>query len=136
MTRTNKKEYLIYKLSDEMKSCTRMDAELFKKLDVKRGLRNEDGTGVLVGLTNIGNVVGYDRTPEGKLIPIEGKLFFRGYEVKDLVHAIVNEGRFGYEEICFLLLSGRLPDQEELQAFKDLNLLRVVLVSLFFDFFC
>lgn len=120
MTRTNKKEYLIYKLSDEMKSCTRMDAELFKKLDVKRGLRNEDGTGVLVGLTNIGNVVGYDRTPEGKLIPIEGKLFFRGYEVKDLVHAIEKEKRFGYEEICFLLLSGRLPDEEELQSFKEL----------------
>lgn len=120
MTRANKKEYLIYKLSDEMKGCTRMDAELFKKLDVKRGLRNEDGTGVLVGLTNIGNVVGYDRTPEGALVPIEGKLFFRGYEVKDLVHAIEKEKRFGYEEICFLLLSGRLPDAEELQSFKEL----------------
>ena len=120
MTRKNKKEYLIYKLSDEMKSCTRMDAELFKKLDVKRGLRNEDGTGVLVGLTNIGNVVGYDRTPDGKLVPIDGQLYFRGYEVKDLVHAITAEKRFGYEEICFLLLSGRLPDQEELQSFKDL----------------
>lgn len=120
MTRTNKKEYLIYKLSDEMKSCTKMDAELFKKLDVKRGLRNEDGTGVLVGLTNIGNVVGYDRNPDGGLVPIEGKLFFRGYEVKDLVHAIEKEKRFGYEEICFLLLSGRLPDAEELQSFKEL----------------
>ena len=120
MTRTNKKEYLIYKLSDEMKSCTRMDAALFKKLDVKRGLRNEDGTGVLVGLTNIGNVVGYERNAEGGLVPIEGELYFRGYEVKDLVHAIEKEKRFGYEEICFLLLSGRLPDAEELQAFKEL----------------
>ena len=103
-----------------MKSCTRMDAELFKKLDVKRGLRNEDGTGVLVGLTNIGNVVGYDRLDDGTIVPIEGRLYFRGYEVKDLVHAIMKEKRFGYEEICFLLLSGRLPDAEELQAFKDL----------------
>lgn len=120
MTRTNKKEYLIYKLSDEMKSCTRMDAALFKKLDVKRGLRNEDGTGVLVGLTNIGNVVGYQRDAQGGLVPIEGELYFRGYEVKDLVHAIEKEKRFGYEEICFLLLSGRLPDQEELQSFKEL----------------
>ena len=120
MTAKTKKEYLIYKLSDEMKSSTRIDAELFKKLDVKRGLRNEDGTGVLVGLTNIGNVVGYDRDADGKLVPIDGKLFFRGYEVKDLVHAIMAEKRFGYEEICFLLLSGRLPDAEELQAFKDL----------------
>lgn len=120
MTRKNLNEYLIYKLSDEMKSCTRMDAELFKKLDVKRGLRNEDGTGVLVGLTNIGNVVGYDRLPDGTIVPVEGRLYFRGYEVKDLVHAIMKEKRFGYEEICFLLLSGRLPDTEELQAFKDL----------------
>ena len=120
MTRKNLNEYLIYKLSDEMKSCTRMDAELFKKLDVKRGLRNEDGTGVLVGLTNIGNVVGYDRLEDGTIVPIDGRLYFRGYEVKDLVHAIMKEKRFGYEEICFLLLSGRLPDAEELQAFKDL----------------
>ncbi|MBQ6045156.1 MAG: citrate/2-methylcitrate synthase [Bacteroidales bacterium] len=120
MTRKNLNEYLIYKLSDEMKGCTRMDAELFKKLDVKRGLRNEDGTGVLVGLTNIGNVVGYQREDDGSITPVEGRLYFRGYEVKDLVHAIMKEKRFGYEEICFLLLSGRLPDAEELQAFKDL----------------
>ncbi|MBR5077090.1 MAG: citrate/2-methylcitrate synthase [Bacteroidales bacterium] len=120
MTTKHKQEYLIYKLSDEMKSSTRMDAALFKKLDVKRGLRNEDGTGVLVGLTNIGNVVGYEREADGTLVPIDGELYFRGYEVKDLVHAIMAEKRFGYEEICFLLLSGRLPDAEELQAFKDL----------------
>ena len=120
MTTKTKKEFLIYKLSEEMKGSTRMDAALFKKLDVKRGLRNEDGTGVLVGLTNIGNVVGYERKDDGSIEPIEGKLYFRGYEVKDLVHAIMAEKRFGYEEICFLLLSGRLPDAEELQAFKDL----------------
>jgi len=120
MTHRSKQEYLIYKLSDEMKRSTRMDAELFKKLDVKRGLRNEDGSGVLVGLTNIGNVVGYKRDADGRPQPIEGQLFFRGYEVKDLVHAITREKRFGFEEVAFLLLSGRLPDAEELQAFKEL----------------
>ena len=120
MTTKTQKEYLIYKLSDEMKASTRIDAALFKKLDVKRGLRNEDGTGVLVGLTNIGNVVGYEREKDGTIVPTEGRLYFRGYEVKDLVHALMAEKRFGYEEICFLLLSGRLPDAEELQAFKDL----------------
>ena len=120
MTHRSKQEYLIYKLSDEMKRSTRMDAELFKKLDVKRGLRNEDGSGVLVGLTNIGNVVGYKRDAEGRPQPIEGQLFFRGYEVKDLVHAIIREKRFGFEEVAFLLLSGRLPDAEELQAFREL----------------
>ena len=62
-----KKEYLIYKLSEEMKEATRIDTELFSKFDVKRGLRNEDGTGVLVGLTRIGNVVGYERVPGGGL---------------------------------------------------------------------
>ena len=115
-----KKEYLVYKLSDEMKSWTKIDADLFKKMDVKRGLRNEDGTGVLVGLTNIGNVVGYERDSEGKLVPVDGKLYFRGYEVKDLVHAAIREDRFGFEEIAFLLLSGRLPDKEELDSFGEL----------------
>ena len=57
MTINKKEEYLIYKLADNMKGCVKIDADLFRKLDVKRGLRNEDGTGVLVGLTNIGNVV-------------------------------------------------------------------------------
>ena len=114
-----KKEYIIYKLSDEMKSCIKIDAELFRQLDVKRGLRNEDGTGVLVGLTNVGNVVGYERKPDGTLKPIEGKLFYRGYEISDLVNPILAEHRFGFEEIAFLLLSGRLPDREELQSFCE-----------------
>ncbi|MGM9633666.1 MAG: citrate/2-methylcitrate synthase [Alloprevotella sp.] len=116
---TTKKEYLIYKLSDDMKGCIKIDAELFKKLDVKRGLRNENGTGVLVGLTNIGNVVGYERTADG-LQPIEGRLYFRGYEIADLAHAIMAEKRFGFEETAFLLLSGKLPDAEELAGFKEL----------------
>ena len=91
---TTKKEYLIYKLSDGMKRCIKIDADLFKRLDVKRGLRNEDGTGVLVGLTNIGNVVGYERTADG-LHPIDGRLYYRGYEITDLAHAIMAEKRCG-----------------------------------------
>lgn len=86
-----KKEYLIYKLSEEMKEATRIDTALFPKFDVKRGLRNEDGTGVLVGLTRIGNVVGYERIPGGGLKPIPGKLFYRGYDVEDISHAIIKE---------------------------------------------
>lgn len=113
-------DYLIYKLSDQMKGCTRIDAELFKKMDVKRGLRNEDGTGVLAGLTNIGDVVGYKRLESGSLQPIGGKLFLRGYEISEIVHAIENEQRFGFEEVAYLLLSGRLPDKEELSMFKTL----------------
>lgn len=115
-----KKEYLIYKLSEEMKEATRIDNELFPKFDVKRGLRNEDGTGVLVGLTKIGNVVGYERVPGGGLKPIPGKLFYRGYDVEDISHAIIKEKRFGFEEVAYLLLSGRLPDKEELASFGEL----------------
>ena len=103
-----------------MKSCTKIDNELLQKYDVKRGLRNEDGTGVLVGLTKIGNVVGYERIPGGGLQPIPGKLFYRGYDVEDLVHSTIKEKRFGFEEVAFLLLSGRLPDKEELAGFLEL----------------
>lgn len=99
-----KKEYLIYKLSEDLKEATRIENELFRKFDVKRGLRNEDGTGVLVGLTKIGNVVGYERIPGGGLKPIPGKLFYRGYDVDDLAHAIIKEKRFGLRKLptcCF-----------------------------------
>ena len=102
-----KKEYLIYKLSEEMKEATRIDNELFPKFDVKRGLRNEDGTGVLVGLTKIGNVVGYERIPGGGLKPIPGKLFYRAMMWKTFPTAIIKEKRFGFEEVAYLLLSGR-----------------------------
>ena len=71
-----KKEYLIYKLSEEMKEATRIDNELFPKFDVKRGLRNEDGTGVLVGLTKIGNVVGYE--PRRRSEANSGKIVLSG----------------------------------------------------------
>ena len=114
------KEYLIYKLSDEVKNSCKIDKEAFTKFNVKRGLRNEDGSGVLVGLTNIGNVVGYERDENGKLKPTEGKLYYRGYELDDLVTPLLKEKRFGFEEVAFLLLSGQLPDKEELDAFKEL----------------
>ena len=115
-----KKDYLIYKLTDAVKEQCKIDNSLFPKYGVKRGLRNEDGSGVLVGLTNIGNVVGYEKNDEGGLTPIEGQLYYRGYELDSLVTPLLLEKRFGFEEIAFLLLSGTLPDKEELQAFKML----------------
>lgn len=114
-----KNEFMIYKLSESIKTTSRIDNELFKQYNVKRGLRNEDHSGVLVGLTKIGDVVGYERTEEGvKAIP--GKLFYRGIDVEDLVHGLQQESRVGFEETCFLLLSGRLPDEEELLTFSDI----------------
>jgi citrate synthase len=115
-----KKEYLIYKLSESVKTTSKIDNDLFVKYNVKRGLRNEDGTGVLVGLTQIGNVVGYERLPEGGLKPIPGKLYYRGYDVEDIVHDLIKEKRFGFEEVAFLMLSGKLPDKEELENFREL----------------
>ncbi|MDR3269828.1 MAG: citrate synthase [Tannerella sp.] len=114
------KKYLTYKLADTIKHSAKIDNPLFKQYGVKRGLRNEDGSGVLVGLTRIGNVVGYERTDNGKLKPIPGKLFYRGYDVEDLVHAAMHEKRFGFEEIAYLLLSGNLPDKDELKEFREL----------------
>lgn len=114
------KDYLVFKLADRVKTTSRIDSALFPKYGVKRGLRNEDGSGVLVGLTNIGNVVGYQRQPDGGLTPVEGRLYYRGYELNDLLAPLFRDGRLGFEEVAYLLLSGDLPDKEELDAFKSL----------------
>ncbi|HET9571153.1 MAG TPA: citrate/2-methylcitrate synthase [Bacteroidales bacterium] len=113
-------DYMIFKLSETIKSTARIDKELFTKFGVKRGLRNEDHTGVLVGLSKIGDVVGYEKDAEGKLIAIPGKLIYRGIDVVDLVHGIQGEDRLGFEETCYLLLSGSLPDSEELKIFHEI----------------
>ena len=114
------KDYLVFKLADKVKATSRIDSALFQKFGVKKGLRNEDGSGVLVGLTNIGNVVGYKRQADGSLEPVEGKLFYRGYELHDLVAPLFRDHRFGFEEVAYLLLSGDLPDHEELESFRSL----------------
>ncbi len=115
-----KKEYIIYKLSETVKNTSRIDPKLFTEYNVKRGLRNEDHSGVLVGLTKIGDVVGYERLPEGGLKAIPGRLVYRGIDVEDLVNGIYSENRFGFEETAFLLLSGYLPDKEEEETFRHL----------------
>ena len=92
-------------------------AELYAKYDVKRGLRNADGSGVLVGLTTISNVHGYNRTDHG-IEPDEGDLVYRGYHVADLITAAQREDRFGYEEVAYLLIAGKLPTREELDDFR------------------
>jgi citrate synthase len=96
-----------------------IDAELYGKFNVKRGLRNADGTGVLVGLTRIGDVHGYI-LDEGEKIPVEGKLFYRGIDVEDLVRAAGAEGRFGFEETVYLLMFGVLPTASQLERFSAL----------------
>lgn len=116
-----KKDYLIYKLSETIKDTSSIDHELFKEYGVKRGLRNEDHSGVLVGLTKIGDVVGYERLPDGGgLKAVPGKLLYRGIDVEELSRGVQAEGRCGYEETAFLLLSGYLPNKEELETFTTL----------------
>ena len=109
----------ILDLSRLSEETSQINAELYKKYDVKRGLRDISGQGVLAGLTEIGEIHAYDMV-EGKLIPCEGKLFYRGMDIEELVRGFVSEGRFGFEEITYLLLFGELPDTEELASFKKL----------------
>ena len=115
-----KQDSIIHKLSESIKTTCKIDNELFQKYNVKRGLRNEDGSGVLVGLTQIGNIVGYERSPEGELQAIPGKLFYRGYDVEDIVRDLMQTKRFGFEEVIYLLLAGKLPDKKELADFRKL----------------
>jgi citrate synthase len=90
--------------------------ELFEKFNVKRGLRNADGSGVLAGLTHIGEVHGYVISEREKTA-VEGKLFYRGVDVEELVQSTANGGRFGFEETVFLLLFGFLPNKAQLEEF-------------------
>ncbi len=96
-----------------------INAELYQKYNVKRGLRNSDGTGVLVGLTSIGDVHSYI-VDEGEKIPIEGILRYRGIDIRKLVEGFASENRFGFEECIYLLLLGKLPNRNELSQFEAL----------------
>jgi len=113
-------EQLRKTLSDSVAFTSNIDKDLFTKMGVKRGLRNEDHSGVLAGLTRVGDVVGYERQPDGTLTPVPGKLFYRGMDVEELVKGVQQENRLGFEETTFLLLSGRLPNSEELKAVEQL----------------
>ena len=86
---------------------------------IKRGLRNSDGTGVMVGYTRVGSVIGYSML-DGERVPLEGRLMYRGYDLYDLVNAYAQEKRFGYIETAFLLLFGKLPSKQELGIFNEL----------------
>lgn len=107
-------------LCSEFRRNNRIDVEKSEKLGVKRGLRNADGTGVLAGLTSICDVVGYSRGENGEVIPQEGKLIYRGIDLKDIVEEAVRKDRFMYEEVAWLLLFGDLPDEEKLIHFSQI----------------
>lgn len=106
-------------LYNDFEKCHSIDPCYYTTYDIKRGLRNADGTGVVVGVTNISNVHGYV-VSEGDKVPDRGRLSYRGYSISDLVDHAVAENRFGFEETAYLLMAGELPTAEQLKTFNDL----------------
>jgi len=110
---------LVEKYADKIRSTGKIDRALYEKYNVKRGLRNSDGTGVLVGLTTIGSVHGYVIS-ESEKVSCPGALYYRGIDVADLVKGFQAEKRFGFEESSYLLLFGEMPNSKELQDWEEL----------------
>ena len=108
----------IESLCGEYRKHNYIDPEYYERWGVKRGLRNADGTGVLAGVTQIGNVLGY-YVQDGERYPMDGKLIYRGINVEELIEGFMSEGRFGFEETAYLLIFGDLPNQEQLTGFKQ-----------------
>lgn len=106
------------KLEDSVREACQINPDLFDQYEVKRGLRNKDGTGVLVGLTNIGEVIGYKKE-DGKVIAIPGRLLYRGIDIEDITEGFQREDRHGFSETAFLLLTGHLPAKTELETFSN-----------------
>ena len=109
---------VVQKLSLLVELNDPIDPDLYQKFDVKRGLRYSDGRGVLVGLTQIGDVIGYD-VIDGKKVAVPGKLIYRGYDVEDLVRDTVSRDEFGFEQTAYLLLFGDLPSKSKLEEFRS-----------------
>lgn len=105
--------------ADEIEKATNIDKEIYEKYSIKRGLRNQNGTGVLVGVTKVGDVSGY-KIKDGKKIPSEGELYYRGYPLTTMVRDIEKSQRLGFEEIIYLLLFDKLANKEKLSYFKKI----------------
>lgn len=110
---------MVQKLSLKVELNDQINPNLYQEYDVKRGLRYSDGRGVLVGLTQVGDVVGYE-VRDGKKIAVPGKLIYRSYDIEDLIRDTVSHDEFGFEQTAYLLLFGELPTVQQLQEFKTL----------------
>ena len=104
--------------SKYIKEDNKIEKKSYHEYNIKHGLRNDDGTGVLVGITHIAEVVGYDVIDE-KRVPKEGELFYRGINVDEIIEGVEKEHRFGFEEVIYLLLFNKLPNEDELSSFID-----------------
>ena len=119
MRRTHLSKEVLNDLSEKVKKYAKIDNELYTKYNVKRGLRNQDGTGVLVGLTTVGEVSGYIVVDNEK-VAVPGKLSYRGIEIRDIIEGLDGR-RMGFEEIIYLLLFSKLPNKDELDEFCDIT---------------
>ena len=106
-------------LTHKMEEHSVIDTDLYSKYNVKRGLRDIDGKGVLTGLTDI-STIKQNKLVDGKLVPCDGELYYRGYNVNDIIKGITDDNRFGFEEVVYLLLFGEMPNPQELHDFKEL----------------
>ena len=106
-------------LAKKMTDNSIIDPSLYTKYNVKRGLRDLDGKGVLTGLTDISTII-QNKNVDGKLVPCDGELYYRGYNVNDIIKGITDDNRFGFEEVVYLLLFGEMPNPQELHDFKEL----------------
>ena len=118
MTTEKQQQAILKKLETLAKHNDPINQSLYAKYDVKRGLRNANGTGVLVGLTRIGDVVGYE-IKDGEKIAVPGRLLYRGYDVVDIIKDAEQNKQFGYEQCVYLLLFGQLPTQSQLDNFSQ-----------------
>ncbi len=107
------------KLCENITDAYTIGNEYYEKMSVKRGLRNEDGTGVLVGITKVGSVQGY-YIEDGEKTPMPGHLYYRGIDIDDIAEAHQKNGTFGYEEVAYLLLMGKLPTAEQRAEFNKI----------------
>ncbi len=110
---------MIHELAEKMRANSMIDSELYSKYNVKRGLRDLDGKGVLTGLTDISTII-QNKEVDGKLVPCDGELYYRGYNVNDIIDGIAADDRFGFEEVVYLLLFGDMPNAQQLKDFKEL----------------
>ncbi|MCQ2598278.1 MAG: citrate/2-methylcitrate synthase [Treponema sp.] len=115
---TNPSTKVLNKLAKVTEKNDPIKPELYSKYNVKRGLRYADGTGVLVGLTHIGDVVGYEADGD-EIIPVPGRLVYRGYNVEDIIKDAEKNNQFGFEQVVYLLLFGQLPNAKQLQEFTQ-----------------
>lgn len=106
-------------LAEKSETSCLIDQELYTKYDVKRGLRDINGKGVLAGLTEIAEIKSYDII-DGEQIPCEGHLYYRGIDIYNLVDGFMSENRFGFEEVSYLLLFGKLPTKDELKQYSNI----------------